>query len=187
MTAEVPKRTWMRRTVLACLLLALAGAATAWYVRPDPDFLRAQALQRSLASDEGRRLTIAEQQELRRQLVAVKLSGRQMRQLWDERHRMFMQRVDHFLALSPTERTAYMDAELDRLEALRQAEGGSGGPKGTPGQEGIPSLAERERFFKQQLDWVTPQERAKLGEYFKLLGDRRQQRGLPATGFGDGL
>jgi hypothetical protein len=150
-------------------------------------------------------------QRLRKEVQ--RLSPAQRRMLFDERRKQQRERLAKFFKLSPEERLAELDRRIDRMEAMRQqwearraardsgrspdgAGNGSGaggtstgtatnGPGGPPPWRGRPrSDEERNQRRKEWLARTTPEERAQRAEYFKLLAQRREQRGLPPLTFG---
>lgn len=176
-----------RRTFLVAgiVFLLTVGIAVAWQMLPDPRLEQAQELQRRIADDATHALPVEEQVEMRKQLRAEarQLSPKQMAALWHERQRLTLARAERFLTLSKEEQTVALDAAIDRIEAIRQREAAS-----RPSELGpAPSADERERILKLGLDASTPDERAKLGKYFKRYFDRRKERGMTPGGFPDGL
>lgn len=184
--------SWPTKLAIAAAVLFAVGLGI-WLALPDPQMRAAEQMQRHLAGDAVRKLPPAEQVQLRRQFFAqvAELSPRQQANLGEQRRQLLMAQIDGFLALSPTEKHALIDAEIDRLEALRREE--ERAAEATPGRadqrqrSAGRSAAEREQSFKQQLDATTPQERAKLATFFKQFTDRCQERGLTPGRLPDGL
>jgi hypothetical protein len=177
--------------VLGCLAL-LAGAGAVWYFWPDPVLADALNLQQELLGDPVRALPIAEQYRMQQRYfdMVQQMSAGQQRTLWNEQRRLLVDRIDRLFSLPPAEQQALVDAEIDRIEALRRTEEQQG--KVRPGPPGSAagstrSLDERERMLKHQLDQTAPHERALLARFFKRYTDRRQERGLPPGPFPDGL
>jgi hypothetical protein len=191
-------RTRTRRLLAgAALLLLLLGVAHV--ARPDPHLAKVRDLRQQLTGDAGRRLTEQQRREGWRQFreEMKRLSPQQRRALSAERRQRSVERLRRFAKMSKAERAAFLDAEINRMEALRrQRQGGVGGGRGGPGgafgagpgggaagRSGR-SAEDRERWRKQRLDETTPEERALRAEFFKALSDRRQQRGVGGGRFG---
>src|SRR5262249_43499626 len=120
------------------------------------------------------------------------------------------QRLKAYFAMSPREKTAYLDEQINRMEQWRrqQAAAGPSGPRparpplsaeerekrrkerldlGTPGGRGRRGRAEeRENRRKERLDWSTPEGGARRAAFFRDLQARRQQRGLGSSFPGGG-
>jgi hypothetical protein len=189
-------RTRKRRLAAAAallLLLLLLGAVR--FARTDPHVAKVQELRKQLAGDAGRRLTEQQRREGWRQLrdEMKQLTPRQRRELSAERRQRSTERLRRFAKMSKAERAAFLDAEINRMEALRRqwqnrAAGGRGaggaGQGGGPGGRFGRSAEDRERWRKERLDETTPEERALRADFFKALSDRRQQRGLGGGPFG---
>ena len=182
-------RTRRRRLLAAALLLLLLLLGAVHVARPDPHLAKVRALRQQLAGGAGRRLTEQQRREGWRQLrdELKQLSPRQRGALSAERRQRSTERLRRFAKMSKAERAAFLDVEINRMEALRrQGRGGPGGgrggafgagPAGGAGRRAGRSAEDRERWRKQRLDETTPEERALRSEFFKALADRRQQRG----------
>jgi hypothetical protein len=189
-------RTRRRRLLAAALLLLLLLLGAVHVARPDPHLAKVRELRQQLAGDAGRRLTERQRREGWRRLrdELKQLSPRQRRELSAERRQRSTERLRRFARMSKAERAAFLDAEINRMEALRrQGRGGPGGgrggafgagPAGGAGGRAGRSAEDRERWRKQRLDETTPEERALRAEFFKALADRRQQRGMGGGPFG---
>jgi uncharacterized membrane protein YgcG len=204
-----------RRWPLALLLLLLCGATYGGYrlFRTDPAVKRVRELRKELAA--GANLPPEQRREKSRQLreALEKLPPDKReamrREMAEDGRKRFEAQLKTYAKLSPTEKTRYLDEQIDRFEQFRsqrqqqQGQGGSssaGGGSGTGGggafgfgprgggpngnAQGGPgnsqrSPEERERRRKQMLDDTTPEFRALRDQFFKDMQARRQQRGMP--------
>ncbi len=205
---EKPRRRWRRLFALALLLLGISGVV--WAVRPDPRLARAQALQKGLFGPDAKNLSPDERKarfaEYREQVKH--LTEDQKWELSAPMREKQKAEMDRYFALSPKDRTKYLDERIDKSEKMRKdwekqkaqgkagppaggigfggpnggnKSGGPGGSKaGGPGGPGGKSPEEIEKRRKQSLDRTTPEERAKRDQFRKEMEDRRRQRGLPA-------
>src|SRR5262249_14787191 len=122
------------------------------------------------------------------------LSSAERKELWADVRQKRQEEMKRYFAMSPSEKTTYLDAQINRMEQMRKqreaaqkaqgSAGGAGSPTSSgaapPGGPGPPrSQEERERLRKERLDDSTPEERAQRDQYFKDLQARRAQRGLP--------
>jgi len=179
-------RSPKRIAVLAGTLLVLAGSV--WAIKhfwPNRHLARAQELRAQLTGEAGRTLSGEQRRELWGQLraEAKQLSPEQRRNLWREQQQ---KRMKEYFSLSPQEKKAYLDAQIDRMEQWRRelAKAGDGGDTGPGwGQRRFLSPEERDKRRRDRLDMTTPEERAERAEFFKDLQARRQQRGLGSFGF----
>ncbi|NLX06389.1 MAG: hypothetical protein GXY33_14720 [Phycisphaerae bacterium] len=118
-----------------------------------------------------------------------------------------VQRATDFAAASPEDKIRILDEDIDRFEQMRerfanrrpdgpraqgegQRRGEGGGPQmdrggrrgdgrgGTPEERG----ARRRQRMMNRIEHGNPQRAALMGEYFRALGERREQRGLPPMG-----
>lgn len=179
-------KTRRRAVISLAVVLALLAAGLIWWRnRPDPQLAKVKAMAQKLTGDEGRNLAPDQRraafQDLRKEMD--KLSPDQRRELGKERRKQFQERIDRFFQLSPQERTAHLDKEIDRMEQFRKQRAAQGPPGGMP-MGGFGADVDREERRRRRLDESTAEERARLSEYFRALNERRQQRGLPGWGFG---
>jgi len=194
-----------KRAVLALvlLLLLLAGAGAYRRFRPDPGLAKVQALQQQLRAQAARNLPPERRRELWQQFRAAArtLAPQQRRELEKDRRRARQKQLKEYFTLSKRERVAYLDRQIDRLQArLREqqqnrpgARGGNGtavaggrgpgaGGRGAGGAGGASSPQDRLQRRMAWLDQTTPEERAQWSAYRKDLNQRLQQRGLPTWG-----
>jgi hypothetical protein len=175
-----------KRLAVLGLLLLLGSIPVYWWLRPDPRLIQLQQLQRELASEQTRKLPIVEQYRLYQQFQQQSgdLSARQQRALHDERRQLVLEKIDTFLALPPDAQTSYLNAEIDRLVALRDLQEAEKAdqPQARRSRARAATKDQRERILKQQLDSTTPDQRAKLGQFYRQLADQLKARGyLPAN------
>jgi hypothetical protein len=179
-----------RRLLLALLLLLCLFYGGYRAFSHDPALDDVHTLRQELANPE---LTAEQRREKFRELRAAmeKLTDEQRS---EERKAMaaagrkrFEAEMKRYAQMSRTEKTRYLDEQIDRQEQRRrqaqanQAAGRSGtGPQGNSPRP-TQSPEERERRRKQMLDDTTPEFRASMDQYTKDMQARRQQRGLPPT------
>ncbi len=195
-------RTRRRRLLLALALLLLLGIAGGTWsaLRSAAQVAKVEELGKQLR-EAGRNLPADQRrerwQEFRQEMD--KLTPEQRRQVGakisEERRRTLRAKLQQYFAMSRKEQQAFLDGEINRMEARRRqrerdrAQGGTnaagaGGP-GNRGNWSKLSPAERDRMRQQRIDSSTPEDRAMTSEFFKQLNERRQQRGLPVrTGRG---
>lgn len=194
--------------------LAIAVAAVYLWPRTDPKLEKVKELQNKMFSEEGEKLPEEERRQLGQELAKESrdLKKDQREEVFKGFQQAFEKRVDRFLALSREEQQKFLDEDINRMEAMRKfwdkrrsgregKEGGGrrgpGGPGGggAPGGEGgrgpggpprgdFNDPKQRQQFFSQMLDRTSPTSRAKMGEYFMRINDRRQERGMPKMGPG---
>jgi hypothetical protein len=195
-----------KRTVVTvvALVLVLGIAGFAWRLRPDPHLAKIKELGEQLRGEEAQNLPPEERRKLWEEMRSEmeQLTPEQRDKLREEfsaeRRRRMKERLEKYFSLPEDERTAFLDAEIDRMEARRQqwqrngdqggrpwgARGGAGGQAGdanaSQGGTGGPSAEDRDQRRKSRLDSMTPEDRTMWHQYMKDLSDRRQQRGLPA-------
>jgi hypothetical protein len=197
-TDSPPRRRWRRWAAVLLLLLGLGGLA--WAVRPDPHLARAKELQKELFSPEARNLPPEERKarfaEFREQVKH--LTADQKWELSAPMREKQKAEMDRYFAMSPREKTKYLDERIDRSEKMRKeweqkaARGNSGRPPGVgsgarPGGNKAGAAGGRpprsaegiEKRRKQSLERTTPEERARMDQFRKDMSDRRRQRGLP--------
>ncbi len=189
----------IRRWIAFTVLLLVAGGSAWYYFGIDRDLNRARAARDALFSEENRDLS---RDERRQQFAAYReqvedLSDEQQQVLADEGRARMMERferqMDEFFALSPEERVAYIDEQLDEMEerrqqwAQRRAESDNNGQgeqrrrggRGWGGRGGSPDANARNEWRRSMLDHTTPEFRAKAAEYRRLWRVRMQERGQP--------
>lgn len=185
--------------LLLLLLFAVMGAA--WYMQPDPQLAKVKSLQQKLFAKDREEISKEARKERFQQFrhEVSKLSKSQKEQFFKEMQKQFMKKfenkLDNFFALPPDQRTAALDADIDREEARRRQwqqwqknrkdrDGSPGnGKRRGPGngrRGGKPRNAEeRERRGRNFLDGTSPKFRAQFTEYRRLMNERRKARGLP--------
>lgn len=204
-------KQWMPIGVLTLLLVA--GAAI-WASRSGeaPEVTEMKQLANQImdtdanASDEERQKTGERMRELRENMTQE-----QRREVGNVfRERMF-QRTREFAALPEEERNAFLDEDIDRMEQMRQrfrdrgdrggrgggpgAEGGRGGQRGggegrggegRGGRGDRANMTEEERDSRrrQRTDSISPEDKAYMGEYFKAIAARREERGMEPMQWG---
>jgi hypothetical protein len=188
--------------IIAAVLL---GALLYWMWRPNPQLTKVREMRRELSADSGRKLSPQERRdrfEALRQEQA-KLTAAERKQLADEARKRRKADIAHYFTLSKKEKTAALDQQIDRMEAMRKQmqaanSTGRGNPSGAGNNFGFgqppngptsaanQSTEERERRRKEMLDSTTPEERAQFDQYRKDLQARMAQRGISPTpaGFG---
>ena len=192
-----PRRRWRRWAAVLLLLLGLGGLV--WAVRPDPHLARAKELQKELFSPAAKNLSPEERKarfaEYREQVKH--LSADQKWELSAPMREKQKAEMDRYFAMSPKEKTKYLDGLIDRSEKFRKEREqkqktapGAGGNKTGGNKTGAPggggpgggpprSPEEIEKRRKQFLERTTPEERARADQFRKEMNDRRRQRGLP--------
>jgi uncharacterized membrane protein len=175
---------------LTLLVILLVGVWAFGYYRRHQQLARAHELRQQLTGEAGRKLPPDQRRELWKKYgqEVKQLSPEQRRDLTKDRREAVLAKLQKFFQMSKKERTVALDADIDRMEKWRkQRDSGAGGGPGGPGAKGggpPRDAQDRERMRRQRLDETTPEERALRAEYFKLLNQRRQQRGLTPTGRG---
>lgn len=179
----------MNRRILATaavVFVCLVVGATWWSTRPEPvdpqvQRVRAMGEKISLVMESAEPSPAAGEtfQELRTEVES--LSPEQRRQLIGQGPppfiRKMQERIEKYFEMPPEERTALLDAEIDRMEKMFRnmpfPPGGGGPFDGMSGER----RNEMQRGF---LDATTPQQRAQMSEFMTDMQKRRQERGLPA-------
>jgi hypothetical protein len=176
---ENPRRLAIRGGVLAVVAV---GAWMTWHFWPNPHLARARALREQLAGEAGQALSSEERRELWAKVRAETkhLSPEQRRNLWQEQQRHMMQK---YQSLSPQEKIAFLDGQIDRMEQFRRDRPQNADPNGAAARGRFLSPEERDRRRRERLDLTTPEDRALRHEFFKDLQARRQLRGLGGFGF----
>jgi hypothetical protein len=188
--------------VIAALLLF---AFLCWMLRPNPQLTKVKEMRRELFTPASRKLSPQERREkfevLRQE--QAKLTPAERKQLADEARKRRKAEIAHYFTLSKKEKTAVLDQQINRMEAMRKQmqsansngranSGGSANGFGFPQvSNGPPGAAnqspeERERRRKEMLDSTTPEERAQFDQYRKDLQARMAQRGISPTPGGMG-
>lgn len=175
------------------LLLVLVLGAT----RGDPQLARARELRDRLTGDAAKKLPAEERQALWKEFgkQMKELSPEQREELWKDRKPPFEEQIDKYFSLPRNKQVAFLDEQINRMEAARKKWAAGKTARGGKGPVGIAAVAktgpgksldpqERERRKRGRLDRSTPEQRAKRTEFFRALNQRRQQRGLPGFGFG---
>ncbi|MBI3838376.1 MAG: hypothetical protein HY288_10650 [Planctomycetia bacterium] len=188
-----------RWVLLALTLLLTTTAAWAW-LRTDPQLAKVQALRAQIDAEDLPR-------EKRRELFGQmreemeKLSPEVRKSLFADRRKEWQKRqqqqMREFFALPKDQQIAMLDKQIDRRgrgwgrggpnggppggggpSANAQGQGGPGGfggPGGGPrGGSGLDSMQRR----KDYLDNTTPEFRAQMTEYRRMMQQRRTQRGV---------
>lgn len=186
-----------RNLVLVGLLVVIAAGLgwAFWPAGTDPQVARVVELQEKLFSgdqlpSEDRRKAF---DELRQEVE--NLSPEQRGQLEQRMRdnpppfvRQMQKNVVAYFDMSPEERRAALDKQIDEMERMRKEfekrrgqGGGPGGPRTGPpgGFGGNMSAAQRNEMRKRMLDNTSPQQRAMFDEYFRDIIERRKERGLP--------
>lgn len=147
--------------------------------------------------------TLAMMQEIRQKTEALppELREREERQGNRIMGSLFRKRIDDYFAASPAERRALIDRQIDQEELMRKVsevgsqvagafaprrDGGAasgGGVSGPPGGPARGTDESRNRFLKSIIDRTRPEDRARYVEYGRAVAERREQRGLPASGW----
>jgi hypothetical protein len=192
---EKPPRR--RRRWLVALLLFLLIGGLGWAVRSPSHLARAQELQRELF--EAKNLPPEERKarfEAFRSEVKQLTEG-QKRELFAPMREKRKAEMNRYFAMSPREKTKYLDDLIDRSEKMKKeweqkGKANGGGPGGGPGggfgfgpggggggKASTPQ--EKETRRKQALDNTSPEERAQRDQFRRDLDNRRRQRGLSVT------
>jgi uncharacterized membrane protein len=186
-------------TVTAVLLFLLMWWALSY--GGDGQLAKVQDLRNQLRGDAGKKLAPEQRRDLWKQLndEMKQLSPEQRRTLAKQQNRAMTEKFKKFFSQSKSQQLAQLDADINRMEAARKKweqnkkSGSSGfggnGPGGAgKGPAGGKSLdpQQREHMRKERLEQTTPELRAMTSEYFRMLKDRREQRGLPPSGKGPG-
>jgi hypothetical protein len=134
----------------------------------------------------------AERDKLREQ--EKKLTPEQRKQFDDVRDKAFQDHIDKFFTLSKADQEAQMDKDMARMRSMfgggpprspqssgtnserRGPPGSERGDRGRPGGDQNLSAEQMEKEMKNYLDRTTPEQRAKMSEYFRLMRQRGPQR-----------
>lgn len=199
----------------AALLILTGSAAAYWHFRPDPQQIQLAKLEEQfkvLRSEETLSLPPQKQLEMMEQFrkESQSLPPEQRRKVEEWGRQWFKGVMDKYYELPEEQREAYLDAWIDRFEAMRQERerareeraaqkaaagddaapagtqpGASGEAKGAAGKGRWNSLTpeEREKRRRDMLDRTTPEERARFADFMLKIGARRVARGLPPMRF----
>lgn len=191
-TSERPRRRRWRWIGALLLLLLIVG--TVWAMRSKSDLERVQQLQKELArsKDLPPEERNAKFEELRNRMK--NLTDDEKWELGAPMREKQKAEMDRYFAMSPKEKTKYLDDRIDKSEAMRkdwekkagQNKGKGPGPGGSAGfglgggsGKQPKSTDAIESGRKARLDRTSADERARLDLYRKEMNDRRKQRGLP--------
>lgn len=126
-----------------------------------------------------------------------KLSPEQRREMWQSReqhqNREMQNHLTQFFALSPDERNKALDKQIDDMEKRRKqrekeraerdnkdrGDRGDRGNGGGGGDRGQRTGTDRLSRAKERLNSTTPELRSMRGDYFRMMQERRAERGLP--------
>lgn len=173
-----------RRVAIAAIIIALV-----WWLWPNNQMVRVQALQKELTNAE---LTNEQRQELFQQLRTAMngLTPDQRSQLRNQGQQRFQEQLSRYFQMTPQEKAAYLDQQINREQQMMQQMQNGGAPKGgfgggPPGggnsTKGPRSDEDREKGRQRRLDATTPEFRGQMDQYRKDMAARRQQRGLPPS------
>jgi hypothetical protein len=150
-------------------------------------------LQKELANPE---LTGEQRQKLMQQLRTAMngLLPEQRSQLRNQGQQRFQEQLNRYFQMTPQEKLAYLDQQINREQQMVQQMPNNGVPKGgwgggPPGggggsAKGPRSDDDREKGRQRRLDATTPEFRGQMDQYRKDLAARRQQRGLQRSARG---
>ena len=182
-------------TTSGVVTLLIVAAGVAWAVlRPDPKVEEVKQLQQEMFanrenSDEDQRHQLREQYEQARKGLNES-QQQEVRQSGREFFRARMEgRMDDFLALEESQRTAYLDEDIQRFEERRKQwqqrrkdreASGEGGPNSRQrkGDGRRWTNQDRDERFRRILDNTTPEMRAKFTVYMQALNERRKELGM---------
>jgi hypothetical protein len=168
--------------------------------------LRQQAFAEELPETERRELREKLRDEIRKLPEAER--DRLWQQGREQFRSQMQERIQEVLALPPAERTAALDKQINEFEKRRKerdsrrsergserdrpgpgapSAGGAGAANGaTAGTQGASNQPAGGRNpqdpnarRRRMLDNTTPQQRAQMAEYRRLMNERRKERGLP--------
>ena len=190
-------KTLLALTVIVLVIGGAAWAAAYFGGESDLDRVRASASEMfgnrddDLSEDERRK----QREDCRTQVES--LSEEDRRALFNDWRQRSMERFEE-LASSEEERDAALDEQIDREEAMRerweqrrqeradsdQSQGDqTRGDRGRGGWSRGPRDANsRNERRREMLDHTSPEFRAKMTEYRRLVKERRAERGLPDSG-----
>lgn len=191
------KKRWFAFSLIVVVAVGTAWA-TGYLGESQLDQVRANA--REMFSEENRDLSDDERRKQREDFRAQveSLSEEDRRELFNDWRKrsmeQFEQRVDNLLAMTDEERNEALDEQIDREEDMRerwqerrnnaesQGDGArGGGDRGRRWRGGGDAQSRNERG-REMLDATSPEFRAKMTEYRRLVKQRREERGLPPSG-----
>ena len=198
-----------KKTLLALTVIVLVVGGAAWaaaYFGGESDLDRVRASASEMFGDRDRDLSEEERRQQRDDFRAQveSLSEEDRRQLFDDWRQKSMERfeghVDNLLAMTEEDRNAALDEQIDREEAMRerfeqrrqeraqgdQSQGDQARGRGDRGRGGwgggSRDANSRNERRREMLDHTSPEFRAKMTEYRRLVKERREARGLPDSG-----
>lgn len=202
------KRLIIGGAVLAGVLL-LAGGGLAWLlsepsVPPEPPTDDPKQLVEIMASKQFASLNDQQKQAYMQKLAgegSPRQAFRAARELPDEQRQQFRenvgsmmrqqfeQRIDAYFALAPEQRDAYLDEQIDQMQAHRQQRQArraeqttSSGETGSDAQRRPRRDGPRRGFtpdrMKRRIEHSDPERRAKFMEYMKAMRERMEARGI---------
>ncbi|WP_425397733.1 hypothetical protein [Aeoliella sp.] len=171
--------------VIVCLMLLCGGWALGWFGGEDREVA---ALREQMENRED--MTEAEREAFGERMRA--LSDDQRRALFEPmmqaRQAEMQRRVMNLLSMPESQRRKELDKWIDDMEQRRRSweDRRAAGNRG-PGRFGGPprgetSGARRAQRGKGRLDRSTPEMRAAMTQFFKMVNDRREERGLEPMG-----
>jgi hypothetical protein len=179
--------------VIGLLLLLLAWRG--WGLLPSRAYAHVRALQEEWLREQTHGLPAEERWRLWEELYGKfgELTDAEREALYQERRRHYRRLYAEFPAWPKDRQTRYLDEEIDFLEASsreflrgRAAKGGGAPPPGkeleySPTREpprGKDRPADRDDWRRAVLGSVSAEERLQTEAYFKMLVERRRERGL---------
>jgi hypothetical protein len=217
--------SWKPWIIAALVLLLLVGTVVGYFLfRPDPLLAEVKDDFQKLTEDRNekdpsKKLSREERREIGQRIRTnlENMTDEQRRALFAEGMKKWRERekekMDRYFKMSPEEKTAFLDKEIEQQEARREqmqqwreerekrkqeaaAKGetlkedngrrGWGGPGGGRGGFSKLSPDERQNRMKARLDNSTADERAQRWQFRQDMNARRQQLGLPTGGRGWG-
>lgn len=153
-----------------------------WFLRPDPNVARAKELQERLARPDLPSAERLETWDSLRQAMQ-RLTPEQRWELGQAQRERREAEMDRYFELSPKEKAAFLDAQIDRMQKWRTAANanGAGGP---PAGFRPPAGGDRDERMRNRLDHTTPEQRAQWAQFRKDMQARMAQRGISSFGFG---
>jgi hypothetical protein len=191
----IVRKPWLTRrrvTLAVCVLLLLLLGLAAYALAPDRQLAKVKQMRAELTGEAGRSLSPEQRRQKWEQLrrESEKLSPAQRNELGREQRERFQAEMNRFFKMSKKEQNAYLDSQIDRMEAFRKRMAQQGGAR--PGQfagggafmasrsSGNPE--DREQRRRQRLDNSTPEQRAQMDLFRKMMNQRRSERGFPVSG-----
>jgi hypothetical protein len=205
------KKYWKRWLALTMLFLLVI---LAWLLWPDRRLAQAKSLRNELTGPNAKSLSPEQRRDKWQQYrkLSEKLTPAQRDQLSAESRKRRQQEMAKYFAMSPADKTRYLDERIKGMEKMRQqmqeknaqnkSKGGAGSASnpgggqrpgggtaaGGTGQNGPRdrSVAGRDQGRQNRLDSTSPAERAMFTQFMKDLNARRSQLGLAPMGRGSG-